>query len=434
MMNRGRRFRVARIGCLLLGLVGCNVPSAHRDIEGQASPTNYQLDPAARGQQWREDIDALVSELPRRHKNAFFRARREDFEAAATALREDVPRLADHEVVVGLMKLAAMLGDSHTTIGTGDVKPPFRTFPIRLHIFRDGPVVVAAGETHRDLIGARLLRFDGLPVDEAFRRVSVVSAYENEPTYKSSVSRLLVVVEIAHALGLTESLGRVSVSVRDVHGVERVVELTPLERHDTVAGPTPDDTQLPLARRRHPNRNWFECLPDSRTIYVHYGTCENEPERTVAQLTQQILERVDAGSAQRLVLDLRGNGGGDSSLIRPLIRGLRRRPPFRKPGGVIVLIDRNTFSSAYLNALEFKQTLRAILIGEPTGQKPNAYGEVRAFVLPNSRLPVRYSTKFWQTVPGDPASLEPDVLIEPTSTDYLSMRDPVLDAALAYRP
>ena len=42
----------------------------------------------------------------------------------------------------------------------------------------------------------------------------------------------------------------------------------------------------------------------------------------------------------------------------------------------------------------------AIFIGEPTGGRPNHFGEVKSFNLPNSGLSVRYSTKyfrFWMT-------------------------------------
>ena len=61
---------------------------------------------------------------------------------------------------------------------------------------------------------------------------------------------------------------------------------------------------------------------------------------------------------------------------------LRFIPPFCKPQ-----IRRK------LAALSLWHGFRATLVGEPTGGKPNAYGDVRTFSLPNSRLVIRYSTK-----------------------------------------
>src|SRR5262249_25597824 len=99
-------------------------------------------------------------------------------------------------------------------------------------------------------------------------------------------------------------------------------------------------------------------------------------------------------------------------------------------GGIVVLIGRYTFSSAYLHAARLKEKLGATLVGEPTGQKPNAYGEVRTFALPHSQILVRYSTKYWRTTAGDPPSLEPDVLVRAAAAHYFGLRDPVLEAAL----
>lgn len=99
-----------------------------------------------------------------------------------------------------------------------------------------------------------------------------------------------------------------------------------------------------------------------------------------------------------------------------------------------MLIGRNTFSSAELNAEELKTKNGAILIGSPTGQKPNAYGEVQAFELPHSKIKIGYSTKYFYRSDEDPESLMPDVLVEQSSEDLFSGRDVVLEAALDYAP
>ncbi len=55
------------------------------------------------------------------------------------------------------------------------------------------------------------------------------------------------------------------------------------------------------------------------------------------------------------------------------------------------------------NAILFKQLqTNPILVGEPTGGKPNSYGEISSFLLPNSGLVVNYSTKYFEQVSGDP--------------------------------
>ena len=85
-----------------------------------------------------------------------------------------------------------------------------------------------------------------------------------------------------------------------------------------------------------------------------------------------------------------------------------------------------------MNALDI-QSLGGRLIGEPTGGRPNAYGEVRSFRLPNSRFRVQYSTRYWQLLEdADPPSVMPDLAAETTLADFLAGRDTALEAILAY--
>lgn len=83
-----------------------------------------------------------------------------------------------------------------------------------------------------------------------------------------------------------------------------------------------------------------------------------------------------------------------------------------------------------LNAFDWQQRTNAVLVGEPTGGKPNGYGEVRDFFLPNSNLRVVHSTRLFQILPGDPPSLFPSINIAPMIEEYLAGRDPVLELVL----
>jgi len=169
--------------------------------------------------------------------------------------------------------------------------------------------------------------------------------------------------------------------------------------------------------------------------YLRIGAFSGNTAAEVA-LATDLHSRIAAQDRDGLagwIVDLRGNGGGNSALLMPFIQRLASRKNVNRPGGIIVLVGRGTFSSAHLNAVSLRTDLHAVLIGESTGQKPNAYGEVKTFALPHSRIEVRYSTKFWKTEDGDRPSMEPDVTIVPTSADFFAGRDPVLEAALAYQ-
>ncbi len=97
-----------------------------------------------------------------------------------------------------------------------------------------------------------------------------------------------------------------------------------------------------------------------------------------------------------------------------------------------MIVGRKTFSSAILNSLDFKNYTKAIFVGEPTGGRPNHYGEVKSFSLPNSGLKVRYSTKYFTHSKTDDNSFYPDHEITTRFEDYKNGIDPVVDWILRY--
>ena len=62
------------------------------------------------------------------------------------------------------------------------------------------------------------------------------------------------------------------------------------------------------------------------------------------------------------------------------------------------------------------------MIGEPSGGKPNCYGEILRFNLPNSKFSVSYSTKYYKLIDDDNVdALYPDKMVEETIEDYKNL-------------
>jgi hypothetical protein len=74
-----------------------------------------------------------------------------------------------------------------------------------------------------------------------------------------------------------------------------------------------------------------------------------------------------------------------------------------------------------------------VFVGEPTGARPNHYGDSRKIQLPNSGLTVRTSTLYWQySGPKDDRPwLVPHIPTELSSEDYRLGRDPALNLILS---
>jgi C-terminal processing protease CtpA/Prc len=134
-------------------------------------------------------------------------------------------------------------------------------------------------------------------------------------------------------------------------------------------------------------------------------------------------------------LDLRRNHGGDNTLNDAVIRDLSTRAQFNRRGRLFVLVGRETFSAAQNLATRLERATGAIFVGEPTGGRPNHYGDLQKIPLPNSGLVATASTRYWQdSDPQDARStITPSVTVVGTFGDYRLGRDPVLNDVLRRR-
>jgi hypothetical protein len=382
---------------------------------------------AQTAQQWNADIDYLAAELPKRHPNPFTHVSREAFNAQLAALKAQTADLSASEIAIRLQQVIASLRDAHTELST-DIEPN-TIFPLRLYRFADGIHVTKTTAVSRGACGAKLIAIDGLPAEEVYARVATTISAENEAWLEHRVPAAMVRAETLKTLGVIASAESATFTFESsgfrfalrLHaGSDRSV----LE-HDLT---TPE---LPLYRQNPELPYWYRWLPESGLLYVKYNACVNDPANPFAALERDVLAIADAQNVAHFVIDVRDNGGGSTEVARGLIDAIARRPQLR--GRLFVIIGRATFSSALFNAFDLRNA-GARLVGEPTGGKLNAFGEVRSFVLPNSRLPLFHSTRLFTLVPGDDSpSLLPEIEVALMSTDFFRKRDPVLEA-IAGRP
>jgi len=193
--------------------------------------------------------------------------------------------------------------------------------------------------------------------------------------------------------------------------------------------PDPAQGFTPLWLRNRTRYYWYEYLPGAELVYVAYNSCRDDPALPFATFVQQLTDFVQANGVKGLIVDLRNNYGGNSEVIAPLYRLIGYFPD--SVSAVSVLIGQGTFSSGMFDAIVLADRYGLTLIGEPTGGKPNGYGNVAYFRLPNSGLTVNYSTKQIVQRPNDYSdSVAPDIPVAISPADYFARHDPVLMAAL----
>lgn len=368
-----------------------------------------------RSERWLQDLEYLRTNLRRLHANAFHTTPREAFELAFEEARERIMDATDAGAMLEVMRLIALVGDGHTATWSHlDASP---SHPLRVAHVGGSWSVIGSGLDHLDLLAAEIIALDETPIASAVDRLAPYVSADSDADRHARIARLLTLSELTHAAGLQRSpeLGRFTARLPDGTIVQREVAAA------ESGGPIAMVTSGLLSHRDPQLDHWVAWFPEIGAVYLRYRRCRNAAAFTA--VADAALELLDAHPEATLLVDLRGNGGGDSAVIAPLLQGLRERGAGERTAA---LIDVGTASSATRNALELR-SLGATLVGEPTADARGGWGEVRSFTLPNSGIQVWVSTYRFG---GDPNPVEPDVRATPTASAWLAGEDPVLNAAL----
>jgi hypothetical protein len=387
--------------------------------------------PTLTKEEWRKDLRYFAEQLPKRHKNLYHAVSKEQFERAVTDLDAAMPTLQDHEIIVRLQQIAALVGDGHTRV---QLPAYFKRYPLALFWFGDDLRVIAAATDYEKALGARVVKVGAFGVDEVQARVNrCYPSAENENAWfvLAMGPSFLVVPEVLHTLGVVPDLGKALFTLEDESGTQFTLEVAPVEVGMVNGVPTlhlnPASKEVPLFRQKPGEKFWFTYLPDGKTVYANFRSYDG-----LGANAKALFRLVDANPTSKLVIDMRQNGGGDFFEGREhLIQPVKKRPAINTKGHLFVVVGRRTFSAALANAIDFRKDTNAILVGEPIGERPNSYSENDEMTLPKSRIVVSYSTRYYRFVDEDVPAVIPDKRIDPTWAEFRAGRDPVLEWILS---
>ncbi len=376
-------------------------------------------------EQWREDVQFFARELPRRHANAFHHVSKERFDSELADLDRRLGRLNGDEVYFALDRIANLIGDGHTFVA---FPPDSANLPIDVKRFGDEYRVTQVAAGLERTLGARVVKVHETPIARAREILLAITPQDETPWLADGrVEGFLTTGMALHGAGITPDRNTARYTLADDTGREFAVDV-----HAVPPGSRPTwisaCKQPPLFRQRPGERFWYTYLPEAKTIYCCFRGYNGLGKQAAGLLKLVAEKRPD-----KLVIDMRQNGGGDyTEGLRHLIRPIRESPEINRKGHLFVLIGPNTFSAAMSNSAHFRSKTAAILVGQPIGEKPNSYQESRRMTLPNSRLVVTYSVRFYKFVEDGENVIRPDKEIAPNWQDYEAGRDPVLGWVLKY--
>jgi hypothetical protein len=184
---------------------------------------------------------------------------------------------------------------------------------------------------------------------------------------------------------------------------------------------------------RNPDKAfWVDSLLADRTLYVGFNGVRDDAGETLAAFAARLATILGNGAFSNVIMDVRLNNGGNSTLLPPLMTTLKAFNDASPSNRIFAAIGRSTFSAAQTFATQLERTTRTVFVGEPTGSRPNHIGDESDTELPYSGLHVTIASALHQD--SDPSDVRqwiaPSVRIPVLSSDYFANRDPVFDAIM----
>ena len=262
------------------------------------------------------DLDFVANQIPQLHVNFFYQLDPAVYQAAADALVADLPNLTDAEFYVRLAALIAMAGDPHTAIylnNSAAVTMGFQQLPLLFVSLDDGVFVSEASGSYARALGAQLTAVGGVPIDQVIEQVGTLIPHRNDGWLRYYSLSYLRTEQILQGLHIAPAGATTPLTFRTLAGETFTLDVAAGAMTSASALPDPNGL-FPRYLQGNNQNYWFVYEPANRMLYFRYNSCTDTPGNPFAEFAANLLATLDSNPVDTVVLDLRRNVGGDSSV------------------------------------------------------------------------------------------------------------------------
>ncbi len=394
-----------------------------------------------------EDFAQLRQTLENRHCCLYAHTARPDFDALFDRQQRLIDRpMQPHEFYHVVAPIAAAIGCGHSSLWMSEAYWTYagdRLFPLRIRMMEGYPVVVGYYGSEQEVpIGSIILEINGRPMNEITRELAdMYTADAFNPHFR------MVQVERRFPMLFARTYGF----------PPRYTVLYALPGRKTSATATLRSAGIDAVRASvfvAPQLLFDLRAKDSAAVLTITSFSYYEREDQFRSFLDSCFQVIRDRGIGRLILDLRGNDGGDPFCAAALFAHLEQEPTpyFAKPygkyaalanvipradppfdGQLITLIDGSNFSTAAHFCALLKYHGIGTMIGTETGGTFACNAAAHELHLSHSRLLMLVPTATFVTAVKDMdinRGIAPDYPVSQKYRDFLDHRDTVLDFAL----
>lgn len=364
---------------------------------------------------------------------------RADFLAGINELIPQISELTDNQIIGRMMMLLASFEDLHTSLSNlpGDV------FPICFTSFyEDGEFVYYVNilpEENASFFLSTLVAINGYPLEEVLALAQTILGYENEYGLASDCGNgysnsILTWALPLQALGIMEpDSTSIVYTLKQPGGRKRDLTLELIgDRDISYAGWSPYNAYSIAYGTNSEQNFWFTTDLADHTLYLRINSFQVDTDADYGTLGNQLnLAYQQEGGFQKIIIDLRDNGGGyDGYGYTRLLTLLKSY----NCDNIYLLINGGSCSRTTIFVAEVIELMEGVtIVGTPSGQNTEFFASMSYdYIMPNSGIICNMPSAYWDMFPEEACGiLMPDVVIWPTVDDFLDGYDATLEYVLS---
>lgn len=447
-------------------LIGTLAGGAYYWFRITYSPTVPKLkfpSPQTAAEAQRQDLEYFRNYL--RYDRAYAPPARVEAERLLSTYETQAGKLSPVQFELAISRMVALADNGHSAVRISARR--HNRIPCRFYRFGDGIFVLRARPQCRKLLGARVTAIDGRSIDNVLHAMyEFVRGPRNHYEQLRSVF-FLESPELLHAAGLVVRSDRLTLvmALPDGSAYEQTLSADP---PDSDGPRVYSDSYLSPQRLAGEANDWASLLdtraelpfflqdyavpfrsaywPAKSTYYIQFKGNNDQGGYKIGDFVKRVKREIAANKPRVIVLDMRFNQGGNFVKTARFMSSLAHLTDSIKR--LYIFTSAWTFSAGEVSVALAKQhgADKAVIVGEPVGDRMRFWAEGGAMCLPNSQICMSFATGLHDYIKGcegEPrcfvmlrvfpvkvTTLAPDVPVAYEFADYVKRRDPLLDRVM----
>ncbi len=371
-------------------------------------------------------LDELILILENKHLDFYFQKSKEEIEKLKKDILNQYPLEDDYDfyyLANYLIKHIVGNYDEHTSLQINQNLQ--EELPLEIKIFNNEVYVINCPTSINDLKFHKLTAINGINISQILSEIEEITNYSTKgwlevmcEDYLMSGGKIRALPSIKNNNDLIFTIG------------DKDINITAMNDK--------------IKREYLIDKNMTYELVDN-VIKINYHQCYEIKEGQMETLINDLKNIASQNNISKYIVDLRGNTGGSSAIIKPLI-------DFLKGNEIITLTDKYIFSSGLMACKSLKD-IGSKFIGDNVGSQYNEFGDSKMCTLDD--FIIEYSHKYFyyddtdnkihsisdkkefEKFKSDKSNekffhkhyFQIDNIITPSLDDYILKKDPIFECA-----